>query len=331
MTKRLLIFGDGEWATNSLKRLLQEKWEIAGIVARVKPTDPKLLKLAKEFRLPVFQPANVNRETFVSQVNALQPDLNISISYDQILQKAIRETAPLGFINFHAGKLPQYRGRNVINWAIINGETEIGLTAHFVDDGIDTGDIIVQRTLPITWTDTYQSVLNKVIAAFPDLVSETVHKVVTGNFTPIRQAHLPGTYFAARGEGDEWLNWEDTSVNIYRKIRAITHPGPGARTLLGNRPVIIWKAQYDPSWPKYMATPGQVVGKRPNGVIVKTGDSTILITKVQIENEQPQTPKWRIGTRLGINQTDILYQLINQIAQLERKIQEISENKGQQQ
>ncbi len=320
--KRLLFFGDGTWATNSLKRLLQEQWKIIGVVVRAHPTDPQLPTLAQERGLPVFQPENVNSEAFIAQVKSLKPDLNISVSYDQILRKAILETAPLGFINFHAGKLPQYRGRNVINWAIINGEDEIGITAHFVDEGIDTGDIIVQHTLPIEWTDTYQDILDKVIAAFPDLVSEAVRKVMDGDFTPIRQAHLPGTYFAARGEGDEWLNWEDSSLNIYNKIRAITRPGPGARTLWGAKTVIIWKARYDPSWPAYTATPGQVVGRRPGeGVIVKTGDSTILITEIQTEGEGPKIPKWRIGTRLGLNHVAVIHQLLQRVAALEEKLQ----------
>ncbi len=324
--KRLLFFGDGEWATDSLKRLLHEPLEIIGLVARVNPTDPQLLALANELGLPVFQPKKVNSQAFVHQAAALKPDLNISVSYDQILRQPILETAPLGFINFHAGKLPEYRGRNVINWAIINGENEIGLTAHFVDQGIDTGDIIVQHTLPIGWTDTYEDVLQKVIAAFPELVSEAVRKVIHGDFEPVRQAHIPGTYFAARGEGDEWLDWSDTSLNIYNKIRAITRPGPGARTLRGDQTVIIWRAQYEPSWPKYTATPGQIVGRRPGkGVIVKTGDSTILVTELQVEDEPPKTPNWRIGTRLGLNTAAVVHQLLQRVAALEEQLQKRSQ------
>ena len=114
------------------------------------------------------------RRSSSSEAGRHSPDLNLSVSYDQIIRRPLLEAAPLGFVNFHAGKLPIYRGRNVVNWALINGETEIGLTAHFMDEGIDTGDILLQRTLPIAWTDTYGDVLSRVVDAFPDLVRDAV-------------------------------------------------------------------------------------------------------------------------------------------------------------
>jgi methionyl-tRNA formyltransferase len=198
--------------------------------------------------------------------------------------------------------LPFYRGRNVINWAIINGEQEIGITSHYVDQGIDTGDIIIQRTLPISWTDTYGDVLGRVVDALPGLVVETVNAIAAGTAGRRPQAHLPGTYFGGREEGDEWLDWSDTSVNLHNKVRAITRPGPGARTVLGNKSVIVWRAYCDPAWPRYIAVPGQVVGRQgENGVLVKTGDSTLLIQEVQVDGEEPAVPRWRIGTRLGVD------------------------------
>lgn len=298
---RILLFGDGDWATKSLQGLNQGQHRVIGVVIRVNPSSKGLEENARVLGLPVYQPQNVNSPDFMKAVVSLAPDLNLSISYNQILRRHILEIARLGFINFHAGKLPYFRGRNVINWAIINGEQEIGLTAHFVDEGIDTGDIVLQHTLPISWTDTYGDVLNRVTEAFPDLVIETVELVANGKARPQPQTHLPGTYFAGRSEGDEWIDWSDTSHNIHNKIRAIARPGPGALTLLGDDLVVIWRAFYDPAWPKYIATPGQIVGRHNDGVIVKTGDSTILIQEVQFESKAPEIPSWAIGTRLGIN------------------------------
>ena len=315
---RILFFGDGEWAARSLICLAQKGEELLGVVVRVNPGNPALLKSAHASGLPVFQPAQVNNPEFVAQVAALGPDLNLSVSYDQILRGPVLKTAPKGFINFHAGKLPFYRGRNVINWALINGEKEIGLTAHYVNEGIDTGDIILQRTLPVSRTDGYGDVLERVVAAFPDLVADTVSLIANGQVEPRPQSDLHGTYFSRRQNGDEWLDWSDTSRNLYNKIRAITHPGPGAITLLDGRVVTIWQAFYDPAWPTYIATPGQVVGICPNqGVMVKTGDSTLLIQKVQPKQGEPHTPKWRIGARIGMNLIDYLCSLEARIAALE--------------
>jgi methionyl-tRNA formyltransferase len=299
---RILLFGDGAWAANSLMRLQQtERAQIVGVVLRSSPSDDTLARVAQEFGLRVFRPENVNEAEFVELVRRLNPDLNLSISYNQILQPPVIQTAPLGFVNFHAGKLPLYRGRNVINWALINGEKEIGLTAHFVDEGIDTGDIILQHTLPIAWTDNYGDVLMSVVDYFPAFVDQTVERLVSGDYERRPQGVLEGSYFAGRETGDEWLDWNDTSFNLHNKVRAISRPGPGARTILGFDPVIVWRAFYDPTWPNYLATPGQVVGRCLEGVLVKTANSTLLIKEVQFVDGPTIVPRWPIGTRLGVN------------------------------
>ena len=319
---RLLLFGDSVWAAESLRRLVADGFPVSAVVLRASPTDSTLDRAARELRIPVEKPPDVNDPEFVSSVSDLRPDLGVSISYDQILRPRILKAAALGFVNFHAGKLPFYRGRNAINWAVINGESEIGLTAHYVDKGIDTGDIILQRTLPIGWEDTYGTVLERTTEALPNLVSEVAHLIGSGTASRQPQAHLQGTYFCKRQEGDEWLDWSDTSHNIYNKIRAITDPGPGARTVLGEKVVMVWGACFDPEWPEYMATPGQVVGVRPGeGVAVKTGDSTLLLREVEVAGEERHVPAWPIGTRLGINLMSYLSVLQARLTRLEQSIE----------
>ncbi len=324
---RLFFFGDGPWATNSLSRLIAENHSVLGVVIRAQPTGNDLITLAKERGLQIFQPPKANDPEFVTKVEGMRAQLHLSVSYDQILQGPIIKSAPLGFVNFHAGKLPHYRGRNVINWAIINGEIEIGLTAHYVNDGIDTGDIILQRTLPISWDDTCGTVVANVVDAFPELVADTVRLIHQGQVKAQPQAHLPGTYFPARGEGDEWLDWSGSSRNLYNKIRAITRPGPGSQTLLGDRVVKIWRAYYDPAWPAYLATPGQVVGRHGGkGVWVKTGDSTLLVQEVQVEGGDAGVPSWSIGTRLGINIPTQIRNLQGHLRMIEEAINKLGQS-----
>lgn len=297
---KLVFFGDGAWAANSLARLQQDGHEILAVVVRHRPSSGEPAETACSLGLPILQPAEANSPEFVAKLRGFTPELNLSVSYDQIIRRPLLEAAPLGFVNFHAGKLPDYRGRNVVNWALINGETEIGLTAHFMDEGIDTGDILLQRTLPISWVDTYGDVLSRVVDAFPDLVADTLSILQQGAVARRRQAHFAGTYFAGRGPGDEWLDWADTSRNIHNKVRAISRPGPGARTKLVGKTVIVWRAFWDPSWPRYLATPGQVVGRKEGeGVVVKTGDSTLLVTETEEAVGVVGRPRWPIGTRLG--------------------------------
>lgn len=299
---RLVLLGDGDWAARSLERLQGTPHEVVAVLQRARPTDSGLADAARRFGIPVHAPPGVNEPDVSHALAALEPDLLISIAYDQILHAPVRAVARHGALNFHAGRLPWYRGRNVINWAIINGETEIGLTAHFMDDGIDTGDILLQRSLPVSWTDTYGSVLRRVVDALPDLVVQSVDLVASGTFEVRSQRELPGSYFGPRREGDEWLDWSSSSAALHNKIRAITHPGPGARTIAGGAPVIIWRAFADPAAPPYTAIPGQVVGRPAGGgALVKTGDSTLLVEEIQTEGGSPAAPDWPMGTRLGID------------------------------
>ena len=297
---RIVFFGDGEWAARTLDHVTRRGHEPVAVVLRERTSDTALSRTAQALGIPILQPANVNSPECIRAVQALAPDVNLSIAYNQIFRAAMRGTAPY-FLNVHAGKLPEYRGRNVINWALINGEREIGITVHLVDEGIDTGDIVLQRLLPIGWTDTYGDVLQRVVREIPGLVEESLDLIGRGRAAP-RPQPREGTYFGGRRPGDEWLDWSQTSLDLYNKIRGITRPGPGARTWLGDRPVVIWRATYDQSWPQYRATPGEVLHRpRSGGALVKTGDSTLLIDEIEIDGTPPAPPAWPIGTRLGID------------------------------
>jgi methionyl-tRNA formyltransferase len=316
---RIVLFGDAQWAANTLRRLLAAGHDVLMVVERTRPTDSALASAAREHGITLVNPADVNDPDFVAQIRTLAPELNLSVSFDQILRADILSSAPLGFVNLHAGSLPFYRGRNVVNWALLNGETAIGLTAHFIDTGVDTGDIITQWSLPIAWTDTYADILDKLFAAVPDLTLRVVADLAEGSAVRRPQSTMPGTYFPARRAGDEWLDWSDSSRNIYNKIRAISRPGPGALTMLGTSLLKVWRAELDLSWPAYIATPGEVVGRRTNGVFVKTGDSTVLLTEVEIEGGQPVVPRWKTGTRLGVNLSEAviaLQQRLNRVEQM---------------
>lgn len=328
---RIIFMGDGPWAIESLRRLVEEPVEIAAVVLRREPTDPKLAETARHLGLRVLQPHSIKDPDTISELASLEADLGLSVSYDQILSPAVLATARRGYVNFHAGKLPFYRGRSVLNWALINGETEIGVTAHYVDEGIDTGDIILQRTFPVGWTDTFAEVLDMAVAEIQTLVVETVDLFLAGEPRRRSQRGDTGSYFPRRREGDEWLDWSASSRDLYNKIRAITRPGPGARSWLGTRHVIVWRAAYDPGWPSYAAIPGMVLGVEDGvGIYVKTGDSRLLVQQVELDGDDgPVAPSWPIGTRLGRDIGRQMTELDQRVTELERRLRhpatEISE------
>ena len=328
---RIALFGDGPWAARSLELLAARGYPIVAVIERAKPSDTSISDVSRALGVPVLRPAKASAPEFVRELAGLGAELGLSISYNQILRRVVLDVPRLGMLNFHAGMLPRYRGRNVINWAIINGEEEIGITAHRVDEGIDTGGIILQRALPIGWTDTYGEVLQRVVDAFPALVVDAVELVASGRARPVPQDESAATYFGGREEGDEWLDWSATSRELHNKIRAITRPGPGARSMIGDRAVTIWRAHYDPGWPRYTATPGQVVGRAADGAaIVKTGDSTIRVHEVQYAGEESGAPRWRIGTRLGVNPTMALLSMKAQLAALEKELGAATATGGEQ-
>lgn len=322
MPARVMLFGDGRWAAETLLRLADDGHQLVAVVVRARPSDGTLAAAAARLAVPVLRPASVNSAPSVAALAALAPDVILSVAYDQILRAPVLVIPPLGCLNVHAGKLPRYRGRNVVNWAIINGETEIGVTVHHMDEGIDTGDIVLQRTLPIGWTDDYATVLARVVDAVPGLAAEAVAQLADGRAARLPQGDSLGTYFGGRGPGDEWLDWHDGSRGLHNKVRAITRPGPGARTMLDDRPVVVWRAHWEPTWPVYTATPGQVVGRRAEGVLVKTGDSTLLLLEVQQGDEPSGRPAWPVGTRLG---TDVAAA----VATLRRRLETLEARQGQ--
>lgn len=320
---RLVFLGDGRWATGTLARLVEYGDEVVAVLLRRQQSDDSLADLASHFGIPTRSPEKINAPDCVRWVESLQPDLNVSVSYDQILGRSIIRSARLGTINAHAGKLPYYRGRSVVNWAIINGETEIGVTVHYMDEGVDTGDIILQPTIPVAWTDDYGDVLERLVVAIPQATAEAVRLVEGGQVTRRPQRRSEGTYFSRREEGDEWIDWSLPSERIYNLIRGVAPPGPGALTQIGDRLLRVHRATFDPTSPKFIGTPGQVIGVLlGEGVRVKTGSSSLVLNSVLIEpEERPRTPDIRIGTRLGLNLAAEVSRLRHEVHDLRRKLE----------
>jgi methionyl-tRNA formyltransferase len=326
---RLGYFADGPWSHQALDRLKgDERFKIAFIVGRHPRPDARLEKQAKELGIPFLVDPNVNSESFRSQIDG-KTDLNVSLSFNQILKQELIESAPLGFINCHAGALPFYRGRNVLNWAIINGEQQFGVTIHYVDEGIDTGDIIRQDWVEIRDSDAYGTVLEDAYTQCAKSLYAALVSIFEGKAsrTPQRMIHETGFYCGGRTFGDEWINWEWPSERILNFVRGITVPGPSARTKAGDKVVGILAARPENRAIEYLGTPGEVVGRNEDGVVIKTGDSVLVVTQVadvsdEGELQEPRQPKYRIGKRLG-------YSLAEKMHELERRLKALESRMGE--
>ena len=299
---RVAFFGDGPWAHQALRRALAEGFDVRVVVVRDDLRDETLLGIAREHGITGTHAPDVNADGFLALLGSLECELAVSMSFNQILREPIRSLFPRGFLNCHAGKLPAYRGRNILNWALINDEREIGVTCHFVDDGIDTGDIVEQRTFAVTDEDTYGTVLERAITLCPDVLIAAMTAVRDGTARRLPQPR-EGTYFVARRDGDEWIDWTWSSRRIWTFVRAITTPGPQARTLLrtvdGFHELKIARARLVPDALPYLCAEGAVVGIRDGEPLVKTGDTMVALSAYSIDH--PTRRKLRVGDRLGLS------------------------------
>lgn len=273
-------FADGPWAHRAFERLIQDETiTIAFICVRYDKRDSVLYELGKKYRIEVLASPNINSRDFIHKIEKYQADLFVSMSFNQILKKEMINLPRLKTINCHAGKLPFYRGRNILNWALINDEKEFGITVHYVDEGIDTGDIILQRVYPITDEDNYKSLLERAYTGCADILYEAVKMVQSEEVHPIKQDTINkvGMYCGIRQAGDEVINWNSTSREIFNFVRALCEPGPMAMSMLNGEPIQINCARMVEGARTYINIPGQIIGKTENGFYVKTGDSFIEV------------------------------------------------------
>ena len=273
-------FGDGPWAHAALMELLSDaSLKIAFICVRYESPDQTLMHIAVKNNIPFICHKNINSSDFFSSIENYACELFISMSFNQIFKTSLIEYPAHGIINCHAGKLPFYRGRNILNWALINDESEFGITVHYIDDGIDTGDIIVQRSFPISDKDNYGTLLEVAYRECAPLVIEAVRQIQNGNVvcTPQATIHPVGFYCSPRKQGDEILDWNQTSRDVFNFVRAISHPGPQARTFFRGVELMINKVELVSCAPVYKGVPGAVLKKDKNSLLVKTADSFVRV------------------------------------------------------
>lgn len=277
-------FADGPWAHHAFQLLKNDpSVSIRFICVRNDSADEVLSGYAKENNIDLLKHANINSQEFLDIVSSYNCDLFVSMSFNQIFRSKIINLPPLKTINCHAGKLPFYRGRNILNWALINDEKEFGITVHYMDEGIDTGDIILQRTYPISDSDNYNTLLQVAHTECASCLYDAIRLIIEGKVKAIPQhtIHPVGMYCAQRKQGDELINWNQNSRELFNFIRAICHPGPRATTYLNGNEVKINRAEMIPQAPVYKGNPGQVVLKTKDALIVKTTDTTLRITEYE--------------------------------------------------
>jgi methionyl-tRNA formyltransferase len=288
---RIVFFGTPAFAIPTLKSLLQGPDELAAVVTqpdREKGRGRKVIpspvkELALQHGITLFQPGRVKEEAFQEKLKALQPELIVVVAYGQILPKSILIIPQYGAVNIHASLLPQYRGAAPIVWSILKGEKLTGVTTMFLDEGMDTGDILLQREIPIEDDDTAETLLRRLALAGAELFTETLEKMKAGKINPIPQDHSRATYAPPLKKEDGRIDWRKEAKEIDLQVRAFD-PWPGAFTELDGQLLKICRGDVRKGRPAGKA--GTVIWVGSDFIEVETGNDSFLIKEVQLEGKR---------------------------------------------
>ena len=279
----IIYFSKGVRGSRCLAQILDSGYQVKAVVAVNQDDD--LETMANEYGFPILIPELLNTEETVQILEEYNPDLFILCGYNKILKPMIFNIPPRGTINLHGGKLPEYRGAAPINWQIINGETTGGCSILYVDEGIDTGDIITQKIYPIKAEDTHASILEKTLTIFPPLLVEVLQQVEDGTVKSVPQDPLEGRYFSRRFPRDSQINWQlMDDVQIHNLVRGMHGPYPAAFTFRDNTKIEIDKTQLLQK--SITGTAGHIPQKQGRHVIVLAKNRGLLIEEITIDGQR---------------------------------------------
>ena len=284
---RIVFMGTPEFAVASLKRLVEDGHEICGVFTQPDKPKNRGMKLVfppvKEFALsqglPVFQPESMKEESAVELLRSLKPELSVVAAYGQILTEEALQVPTLGSINVHASLLPRYRGAAPINWAILNGETETGVTIMYMAKKLDAGDIVTVRRTPIDPNEDAETLFARLAELGAQLLSETIPLIESGAATRTPQDESLSTYAPMLSRALSPIDWKKPSRVILDQIRGLI-PWPVASTVLDGKTLKIYQAQPCKATNE---VPGMMRAVK-GGIEAACGDGqSILITFLQPE------------------------------------------------
>jgi methionyl-tRNA formyltransferase len=288
---RIVFMGTPEFAVPSLQALLDADPDRVGRVVGVvtQPDRPKgrgqhlapppIKLLAQQAGLPILQPVKMKDPDFLDGLRGWSPDVIAVTAFGRILPPVVLDLPPMGCVNVHGSLLPKYRGAAPIQWAVINGETETGITTMLMDPGLDTGPMLLRETVPIHPTDTAGDLAARLAPLGGRLLAETITGLKNGRLRPIPQDHAQATLAPLLKKEDGLLHWTDTAVALANRIRGLT-PWPGAYTYHGEERWQIWRAQAAPVGCAE-AAPGTILEVIKEGLRIATGNGSLLIREIQ--------------------------------------------------
>jgi len=283
-----------------IESLIRQGYEIQAVFTHPDNPDENIwfrsvAELAAAHDIPVYAPDNINHPLWVERIKEMAPDIIFSFYYRKMVSKKILAIPAQGALNLHGSLLPRYRGRSPINWVLVNGESEAGVSLHYMTPRPDDGDIVAQAAIPIGKEDTALTLFEKAVEASRELLDETLPLLASGTAGRTPQDHSLATYFGGRCPADGKIDWSGSARQVNNLIRAVTHPYPGAFTFSGDQKIFIWKAKIAPLDRK--AEPGTVISINP--LIVACGEDSLEISRAESEGSILRTGH-QVAEELGL-------------------------------
>ena len=244
-------------------------------------------EIIKSQGTPVYKVRNINSEENIQLLQNLSPDFIFVVGWSQILSKEILDIPKQGCIGYHPTELPKHRGRAPIPWSIIHDLRQSAVTLFYLDEGVDSGDVLAQRSFSIDFKDTATTMFHKIGNIITELVAEVVPLLVEGRAPRQRQDNARATYWPKRVPEDGLIDWNQSAYALYNWIRALTHPYPGAFTYYQDKKLTIWKAFLADLAEK--GTPGMIVGSFDSGVKITAGEGGLILEDFELETPEGGT------------------------------------------
>lgn len=288
---KIVFMGTPEIAVPCLQKIIDEGHEVLAVVTQ--PDKPKgrgkklamppVKELAVKYDIPVYQPIKAREDSFVKILEEMNPDLIVVVAFGQILPKAILDIPKYGCVNVHVSLLPKYRGAAPINWVIINGEEKTGVTTMYMDEGLDTGDIILKKEMLLTDEITAGELHDEMMFIGADALKETIDLISKGEAPREKQNDDETCYAPMMSKTLGNIDWNKSAKEIHNLIRGI-NPWPSAYTTYEGETMKIWKTIVLDKESNEL--PGTILCVNKDGIEISTKDNIILVKEIQMAGKR---------------------------------------------
>ena len=284
---RIVFMGTPVFASLSLERLYHDWGDVVAVITQ--PDKPRnrgmkvsyspVKQLAMTHGTQIYQPATLKDSSVVDIIRKLSCDIIVVVAYGRLLPRVILDLPPYGCINIHASLLPKYRGAAPIQWAILSGETETGVTSMYMTDELDAGDVIYRKKIPIGENETSGELHDRMSVAGAELLNETLAGISRGTAARLPQVHAEASYAPPLEKGISPIDWTDSALNIKRKVRAL-NPWPVATAKFDERVYKIFSVDIVEKKAGVLS-PGEIVSAGQHGIEVDCSDAAEIIKELQ--------------------------------------------------